>query len=69
MPSENTITTLIFDLGQVIVSFDHMELCRRASKHSHYEPEEIFARIFHSGLMHRFETGSLTPDAFYHDAF
>jgi len=67
MPSENTITTLIFDLGQVIVSFDHMELCRRASKYSPHAPEEIFARIFHSGLMRRFETGCLTPDDFYHE--
>jgi HAD superfamily hydrolase (TIGR01509 family) len=68
MSPKKTITTLIFDLGQVIVSFDHMELCRRASKHSPHEPEEIFTRMFHSGLMRRFETGLLAPDDFYREA-
>ncbi len=68
MSSKETITTLIFDLGQVIVGFDHMELCRRASNHSPHTPEEIFARIFHSGLIKRFETGILAPDNFYREA-
>ncbi len=68
MPPDATITTLIFDLGQVIVGFDHMQLCRRASHYSPHTPEEIFARMFHSGLIHRFETGAVTPDNFYREA-
>jgi putative hydrolase of the HAD superfamily len=68
MASGENITTIIFDLGQVIVGFDHMELCRRASKHSPHEPEEIFTRMFHSGLIRRFETGLLAPDGFYREA-
>ena len=67
MTAAQTITTIIFDLGQVIVSFDHMQLCRRASNYSPHSPEEIFARMFHSGLVKRFETGTLTPDDFYRE--
>jgi putative hydrolase of the HAD superfamily len=68
MSSKGTITTLIFDLGQVIVGFDHMELCRRASKHSPHTPDEIFARMFDSGLIKSFETGILAPDDFHREA-
>jgi putative hydrolase of the HAD superfamily len=68
MTAAQSITTIIFDLGQVIVHFDHMLLCRRASNYSPYSPDEIFARMFHSGLIQRFETGILTPDDFYREA-
>ena len=68
MAPEHTVTTLIFDLGQVIVAFDHMQLCRQASEHSPYPPEEIYARMFHSGLIRRFETGALPPGDFYREA-
>jgi HAD superfamily hydrolase (TIGR01509 family) len=68
MASGENITTIIFDLGQVIVGFDHMQLCRQASDYSPLAPEEIFARMFHSGLIRRFETGALAPDDFYREA-
>ena len=65
-PSE--ITTIIFDLGQVIVTFDHMDLCRRASAHSPHAPGEIYSRMFESGLVQRFESGLLDAGAFYREA-
>jgi len=65
MASGENITTIIFDLGQVIVGFDHMQLCRQASDFSPHTPEEIFTHMFHSGIIRRFETGALTPDDFY----
>lgn len=67
MTSEGTFTTLIFDLGQVIVTFDHMQLCRRATEHSPHAPEEIFTRMFQSGLVKRFETGTMAPDDFHRE--
>jgi len=67
MASNKTITTVIFDLGQVIVTFDHMQLCRRASACCPHAPEEIFTRMFHSGLVHRFETGAMDPHDFYRE--
>jgi len=62
------ITTIIFDLGQVIVTFDHMDLCRRASAYSPHPPEELFARMFGSDLIRRFETGVLPQDDFCREA-
>jgi putative hydrolase of the HAD superfamily len=67
MASNKTITTVIFDLGQVIVTFDHMQLCRRAAAYCPHAPEEIFTRMFHSGLVHRFETGAIGPSEFYRE--
>ena len=68
MEENNSISTIIFDLGQVIVSFDHMELCRRASRHCAFSPDEVFERMFDSGLIKRFETGMITSDIFYSEA-
>ncbi len=68
MAASPDITTIMFDLGQVIVTFDHMDLCRRASAYSPHAPEELFARMFSSGLVQRFETGLLEADAFYCEA-
>jgi len=67
MASNKTITTVIFDLGQVIVTFDHMQLCQRAAAYCPHAPEEIFTRIFHSGLVPRFETGTMNPNEFYRE--
>jgi len=68
MTAPSEITTILFDLGQVIVTFDHMDLCRRASAHSPHAPEELFARMFSSDLILRFETGLLPQDAFCREA-
>lgn len=67
MTSRKTITTVIFDLGQVIVTFDHMQLCQRAAACCPHAPEEIFTRMFHSGLVQRFETGAIGPNEFYRE--
>ncbi len=68
MTAQSKITTIIFDLGQVIVTFDHMDLCRRASAYSPHAPEELFERMFSNDLILRFETGVLPADEFYRKA-
>jgi glucose-1-phosphatase len=68
MTAPSEITTVIFDLGQVIVTFDHMDLCRRASAYSLHTPEELFERMFSSDLILRFETGVLPAEEFYRKA-
>ncbi len=57
--------TIIFDLGKVIVDFDHMVFCRNASLHCDLSPDEIYRKIFHAGLEKRFDSGALTPEAFF----
>jgi putative hydrolase of the HAD superfamily len=68
MGRAGTVKTILFDLGQVIVAFDHMELCRRAADHSPHTPGEIYERMFDSGLIGRFETGAIPPDTFYRES-
>jgi FMN phosphatase YigB (HAD superfamily) len=57
--------TIIFDLGKVIVDFDHMFFCRNASLHCDLNPDEIYRKIFHAGLEKSFDSGALTPEAFF----
>ena len=57
--------TIIFDLGKVIVDFDHMIFCHNASLHCDLNPDEIYRKIFHAGLEKRFDSGALTPEAFF----
>ena len=57
--------TIIFDLGKVIVDFDHMIFCRNASLHCGLNPDGIYRKIFHAGLEKRFDNGVMTPEAFF----
>ncbi len=59
------INTIIFDLGKVIVDFDHREACAAAAQHSPYSPEEIYKIIFFEGIEERFDLGQITPEQFY----
>jgi len=68
MNSFASVSTVIFDLGQVIVTFDPMQLCRNAAAHSPHTPEELFAQMFQSDITGRFETGRLSPENFYREA-
>lgn len=67
MHSKNSaqIKTIIFDLGKVIVDFDHMQICCRLSRHCPHEPEMIYDTIFTSGLENRFDRGLISPENFY----
>lgn len=48
---------MVFDLGGVLLAFDHMEICRRLSAHCPHAPEEVYRRVFTSGLEGRFDLG------------
>ena len=60
--------TFIFDLGKVIVDFDHMVFCRNTSLHCGLNPDEIYKKIFLAGIEKGFDSGELTPDAFFEAA-
>ena len=61
----NKIKVIIFDLGKVIVNFDHMHICKKLSKHSAFEPVRIYDIIFNSGLEASFDKGLISPENFY----
>jgi glucose-1-phosphatase len=56
---------LVFDLGGVIVSFDHMTICNRLSKVSAHSPDEVYDVIFNSGLEKLFDEGQFFMFGFY----
>jgi glucose-1-phosphatase len=60
--------TIIFDLGKVIVDFDHMTFCRNASRYCGASPAAVYERIFKSGLERLFDDGTLSGEAFFEAA-
>jgi glucose-1-phosphatase len=62
------IQVIIFDLGKVIVDFDHHTICSRLARHCRFTPEEIYGRIFTSKLEARFDEGRISPEEFHAEA-
>ncbi|MCP4716638.1 MAG: HAD family phosphatase [Deltaproteobacteria bacterium] len=60
-----SIQTIIFDLGKVIVDFDHMAICRRLAQFCQHTPENIHTSIFASGLEADFDCGLISPEKFF----
>ena len=56
---------VIFDLGGVILDFDHMLICRPLAELSGMAPEEVFETVFASGLERLYDKGKISTDEFY----
>jgi len=65
MAHGNQVKAVIFDLGKVIVDFDHHAISTGLSRFSPYPEDAIFRAIFSSGLAHRFDSGCISPEDFY----
>ena len=61
------ITTIFFDIGNVLCAFDHQLIWRRLQPFSTLSSEELQERMTHSGLMNRHETGELPPLDFFRE--
>lgn len=62
----NYIKAIIFDLGGVLIDFDHMIAVKKISGLANKKkPEEIFNLFFDSELTNLFEEGKLTPSEFF----
>lgn len=62
---ERRIEAIIFDLGGVLIDFDHTVAARRISQFSDKTAEEIFALFFDSALVVNFEEGKIGPEDFF----
>ena len=62
---KTNIKVIIFDLGKVILDFDHMHICTKLSKQSPFGPDRIHDIIFNSGLEASFDMGIISPENFY----
>lgn len=57
-----------FDLGNVLVNFDHGKFCRALARiGSAGSPEEIYRSVLSGGLNEQFEMGRLSGEEFYRE--
>jgi len=59
------IKAIIFDLGNVLVDFDHMIAARKISGFTDMAAEDIFNLFFDSPLTAAFEEGRISPQDFF----
>lgn len=64
-PLDIRIEGIIFDLGRVLVDFDHGIAARKLSGVMHKTPQEVYDLFFSSGLTQLFEAGKLSPEEFF----
>jgi putative hydrolase of the HAD superfamily len=67
MSKETKIEGVLFDIGGVLLGFDHMKSCRALAVLSGLEPKEVYKRLFASGLETEFDLG-MPSELFYKKA-
>lgn len=63
----NPPEAIVFDLGKVLVDFDYGIAARRIAANSKVPLPEVRARIEHSPLLARYETGRIDSEQFYEE--
>ncbi len=63
--TKSTIKAVIFDLGNVLVDFDHTIAARRILPFCQRTLDEIYAFFFDSSLTGLFEEGAISPGDFF----
>ncbi|MFA5115061.1 MAG: HAD family phosphatase [Candidatus Omnitrophota bacterium] len=63
--AQDKIKAVIFDLGNVLVNFDHRRAARRIAPFTDKTPEEIYGLFFDSPLTAMFEEGKIAPSSFF----
>jgi len=58
------INAIICDLGKVLLNFDHMHSCRELSKICALTPEDIYKKMFKSGIERAYELGQISSETF-----
>lgn len=63
--SAQNIEAIIFDLGNVLVDFDHMIAAKKILRFTSKSPQEIFNLFFDSALTTVFEEGKISAQEFF----
>lgn len=63
--TNNEKLIIIFDLGGVILEFDHMIVCKKLSSFSNFSYDEVYNIIFESALNEDYDCGKITSEGFY----
>lgn len=59
------VEVVIFDLGNVLIDFDHMIAAKRIAHFCDKSGEQIYSLFFNSQITTLFEAGKVTPDEFF----
>ncbi|MFA5200583.1 MAG: hypothetical protein WC442_06780, partial [Candidatus Omnitrophota bacterium] len=59
------IKVVLFDLGKVLVDFDHLRAAERISSFCKRTPLQIYNLFFESQVTIDFEAGKISPQNFY----
>jgi len=59
------IDTIIFDLGNVIINFDHNIALKKISNYTTKDVDQIYKLVFSSDLIKDFEKGLIAPQDFF----
>jgi len=65
------INTILYDLGNVILPFNHYQIAEKLSRLAHKrevrDPQEIFSYLFdfQKGIINRFDVGQVSPHEFF----
>lgn len=59
------IKTVIFDLGNVIVRFDHSRIVQRIEQFCDLKSDEIYGHFFLSTVVHEYDHGQISSAEFY----
>ena len=64
-PAKPAIKAIIFDLGNVLIGFDHQIAVKRILAHTPMSEGEIYNLFFDSTLTRVFEEGKISPLLFF----
>lgn len=64
---KNKIKALIFDLGNVLIGFDHRIAVKNILRHTRKSKQEIYDLFFDSQLTQDFEKGKISPLDFFEE--
>jgi len=62
---ETGVRAIIFDLGNVLIDFDHGIAARRIMRFTDKSPQEITDLFLNSGITGLFEEGKISPEEFF----
>ncbi len=69
-PSHQTVqppAAILFDVGRVLLNYDHKIACRKLAEYSSRTSDEIYTLVPHGKILVDFEEGRITPREFYRE--
>ncbi len=59
------IDTVLFDIGNVLIRFDHCTISKSLAKYSHLNSDEVFELVFKNGIVLDYDKGNISSKDFY----